>query len=149
MSKIVKPKGTSGKSVAPSELELRVATEFANLQKAEANNDIKATLEQLYFVGAQQIKLDSGKEAIVITVPYKLLKLYHQVQSRLVRELEKKFSGHHVVIVAARKIVPLKGLGPGQEYCASPQPDLDGRARGQSAVTLCIRQRLWASALAS
>merc|ERR1711966_229492 len=44
--------------------------------------------------------------AITITVPYRLLKAYHknQVQQRLVRELEKKFSGKHVVIVASRKI---------------------------------------------
>jgi small subunit ribosomal protein S7e len=38
-------------------------------------------------------------------VPFKLLKQFHKIQVRLVRELEKKFSGSHVVIVAQRKIL--------------------------------------------
>jgi small subunit ribosomal protein S7e len=33
------------------------------------------------------------------------LKQYHKIQIRLVRELEKKFSGSHVVIIAKRKIL--------------------------------------------
>ena len=34
-----------------------------------------------------------------------MLKDFHKVQTRLVRELEKKFSGRHVVIVAQRTIL--------------------------------------------
>lgn len=32
-----------------------------------------------------------GKKAIIIFVPYRLLRSYHKIQTRLVRELEKKF----------------------------------------------------------
>lgn len=32
-------------------------------------------------------------ECCTMQVPYRLLKAYHKVQQRLVRELEKKFSG--------------------------------------------------------
>lgn len=39
-------------------------------------------------------------------VPYRLLKAFHKIQQRLVRELEKKFSGRDVVIVANRRILP-------------------------------------------
>jgi small subunit ribosomal protein S7e len=39
-------------------------------------------------------------------VPFRLLKAYHKIQQRLVRELEKKFSGRDVVIVANRRIMP-------------------------------------------
>ena len=39
-------------------------------------------------------------------VPYRLLKQFHKIQQRLVRELEKKFSGKDVVIVANRRIMP-------------------------------------------
>jgi len=46
------------------------------------------------------------KKAIVIFVPKKLLPNFHRIQSRLVRELEKRFSGKHVVIIAQRKIIP-------------------------------------------
>jgi len=31
---------------------------------------------------------------------------FHKIQQRLVRELEKKFSGRHVVIIATRTILP-------------------------------------------
>ena len=34
-----------------------------------------------------------------------LLKQFHKVQNRLVRELEKKFSDRHVLLVAQRKIM--------------------------------------------
>ncbi len=39
-------------------------------------------------------------------MPYRLLKAFHKIQQRLVRELEKKFSGRDVVIVANRRILP-------------------------------------------
>jgi small subunit ribosomal protein S7e len=35
-----------------------------------------------------------------------LLKSFHKIQTRLVRELEKKFSGRDVVIVGVRRILP-------------------------------------------
>ena len=39
-------------------------------------------------------------------VPCPLLKNFQKVQPRLVRELEKKFSGKHVVVIAQRRILP-------------------------------------------
>ena len=39
-------------------------------------------------------------------MPYRLLKAFHKIQQRLVRELEKKFSGKDVVLVANRRILP-------------------------------------------
>ncbi|KAJ9523531.1 hypothetical protein QJQ45_007193 [Haematococcus lacustris] len=39
-------------------------------------------------------------------VPFRLLKAFHKIQPRLVRELEKKFSGKDVVFVATRRIMP-------------------------------------------
>ena len=40
-----------------------------------------------------------------VQVPFRLLKAFHKIQQRLVRELEKKFSGKDVVIVANRRIL--------------------------------------------
>ncbi len=47
-----------------------------------------------------------------LQVPYRLLKSFHKIQSRLVRELEKKFSGKDVVLIANRRIMapPTSGL---------------------------------------
>jgi hypothetical protein len=39
-------------------------------------------------------------------VPFRLLKKFHNVQQRLVRELEKKFQGRDVVIIGNRRIMP-------------------------------------------
>jgi hypothetical protein len=46
-------------------------------------------------------------------VPFRLLKNFHKIQQRLVRELEKKFSGKDVVLVANRRIMPPPTSGKG------------------------------------
>jgi Ribosomal protein S7e len=45
------------------------------------------------------------KMARSVQVPYRLLPSFHKVQQRLVRELEKKFSGRDVVIIGHRRIM--------------------------------------------
>lgn len=44
-------------------------------------------------------------------VPYRLLKSFQKIQTRLVRELEKKLSGKDVVIIANRRIMPKPKTG--------------------------------------
>lgn len=39
----------------------------------------------------RQVDVGGNKKAIIIFVPYRLLRSYHKIQQRLVRELEKKF----------------------------------------------------------
>lgn len=39
-------------------------------------------------------------------MPVPLLKAYRRIQGRLIRELEKKFTDRHVVIIASRRILP-------------------------------------------
>jgi len=56
--------------------------------------------------GFLQIDVGSGRKAIVIFVPVPLLPAWHKIQQRLTRELEKKFSERHVLIVASRRILP-------------------------------------------
>lgn len=51
----------------------------------------------LFFL--QEIDVQ-GKKAIMIFVPVPQLRAYQKIQTRLVRELEKKFSGKHVVFIA-------------------------------------------------
>mmetsp|Transcript_29 Transcript_29/g.84 ORF Transcript_29/g.84 Transcript_29/m.84 type:complete len:190 (+) Transcript_29:107-676(+) len=95
-SKIVKPAGQE-----PDEFELKVAEE---LQKLEGTPELKAELENLYILGAKEVSTTHGKKAVILMVPYKLLNAFRKVQVRLVRELEKKLQGRHVVVIAHRTI---------------------------------------------
>ncbi len=88
----------------PTDIEKEVAQAIFDL---EANaNDLKSDLHDLYFLSAKEVDVSSGKKAVVIFVPYRQLPNYHNIQHRLVRELEKKFSGRLVVIIAQRRILP-------------------------------------------
>lgn len=98
--KIVKEKG-----VNPTELEDQVAQALFDLEAS--SSEFKADLKDLTLLSVKEVDVgSSGKKAIVVFVPFRQLKQYHKVQARLVRELEKKFSGRHVVIIAQRRILP-------------------------------------------
>ena len=127
--KILKPEGQE-----PDEFETQVAQELFNLEMSAA--DIKVQLRDLYVTAAKEVDVGGGKKAIIIFVPYRLLENYHKIQTRLVRELEKKFSGRHVVIVAQRTIL-------GKSYSRStktkgPRP----RSRTLTAVQDAILEDL-------
>ena len=62
-------------------------------------------------------------------MPYRLLKAFHKIQQRLVRELEKKFSGKDVVIIANRRIMRPQTSG---------QSNKRPRSRTLTAVRLYI-----------
>ncbi|EXJ65664.1 40S ribosomal protein S7 [Fonsecaea multimorphosa CBS 102226] len=88
----------------PSELETSIATALYEL---ETNiPDLKVALRPLQFVSARELEVGHGKRAVVIFVPVPLLAGFHKVQQRLTRELEKKFSDRHVLILASRRILP-------------------------------------------
>jgi len=103
--KIFKEKGGE-----PDPFEHSVAQALVDL---EANNsELKAALRDLYISGAKEVDIvGTTRKAVVIQVPYRLLNLYHQIQSRLVRELEKRFSGRDVVIVGVRRILNVPKVG--------------------------------------
>lgn len=92
------------KGAAPDAFEKSVGQAFDELEKS--GSEIKAELRELFITSAKEIDCGGGKTAVVIFVPFRLLTKFHKVQSRLVRELEKKFSGKNVVIIAQRKIIP-------------------------------------------
>lgn len=80
-----------------------MAQELLNLEMTSP--DLKASLRDLYITAAKEVDCGSGRKAIILYVPYKLQRLFNKVHQRLVRELEKKFSGRHVIIIAQRTIL--------------------------------------------
>ncbi|KAL5541490.1 hypothetical protein UlMin_009200 [Ulmus minor] len=97
------------KDVEPTEFEESVAQAIFDLENT--NQELKSELKDLYINSAVQIAVSGSSKAIVIHVPYRLRKAFRKIHVRLVRELEKKFSGKDVLFTATRRIVrpPKKG----------------------------------------
>ncbi|KAK4027466.1 hypothetical protein OUZ56_016513 [Daphnia magna] len=70
-----------------------------SLLDLELNSDLKAQLRELHINAAKEVDV-GGKKAVIIFVPVPQLRAFQKIQIRLVRELEKKFSGKHVVFIA-------------------------------------------------
>ena len=97
-NKIRKPSGQE-----PDEFEALVAQELFNLEVGQS--DLRDKIKPLFITAAKRVDIAEGRSAIVIFVPFKLLTSFHKVHTSLVRELEKKFSGQHVLIVAQRTMI--------------------------------------------
>ena len=86
-----------------SALEESVAKAFMELEIT--SKEMSAELRDLYFLSAKEVEAPGNKTAIIVFVPFRQHKKFLKLQSRLIRELEKKFSGKHVTIVAQRTIL--------------------------------------------
>ncbi len=83
----------------------------ALLDLETGTSEIKAELRELYILSAREIEGAKGKTSILIVVPYRLLAKFHKIQTRLVRELEKKFSGKPCLFIAQRRIISRERKG--------------------------------------
>ena len=55
------------------------------------NATIKKDLQGLHISAARQVEVAGGRQAIIVFVPFKLLKGFRKIQKILVEELEKRF----------------------------------------------------------
>eukprot|EP01110_Echinostelium_bisporum_P000940 TRINITY_DN12288_c0_g1_i1.p1 TRINITY_DN12288_c0_g1~~TRINITY_DN12288_c0_g1_i1.p1 ORF type:complete len:208 (-),score=88.99 TRINITY_DN12288_c0_g1_i1:11-598(-) len=85
-----------------SEIENQVAQALFDLESG--SNELKNDLRDLAIASAREVESKDGKTSVVIFVPYRQHLAFRRIQQRLVRELEKKFSGKHVVFVTQRRI---------------------------------------------
>eukprot|EP00934_Nitzschia_sp_Nitz4_P003529 Nitzschia sp. Nitz4//scaffold254_size28068//5930//6887//NITZ4_008148-RA/size28068-processed-gene-0.0-mRNA-1//1//CDS//3329544322//3519//frame0 len=97
---VQKIKKSSGE---PDEFELSVANELLNLEMT--STELKASLRDIYITAAKEVDCGAGRKAIILYVPFKLLKSVNKIHEKLVRELEKKFSGKHVIVIGQRNIL--------------------------------------------
>ncbi|WFD41572.1 ribosomal protein S7 [Malassezia psittaci] len=90
--------------VPPTETEVSVCQALIDLENHVP--ELKAELRPLQVSSVKEVDVKGGKKAYVVFVPMPQLKAFHKIQQRLTRELEKKFSDHHVVFVGQRRILP-------------------------------------------
>lgn len=79
------------KGLEPDEFEESVAQALFDLEST--NNELKSELRDLFINSAKEVDVSSNRKAVIIHVPYRLRKAFQKIHARLVRELEKKFSG--------------------------------------------------------
>ena len=67
-------------------------------------------MRDLGIVSARRQEINPSKNSIIIFVPFAQHVKWKKIQDRVVRELEKKFSGEDVLFVAQRKIMHLNEI---------------------------------------
>merc|ERR1739848_346105 len=86
-----------------SDIESGVAQAILDIQNG-ADNATKEQLMQLHLVAVKEVDV-GGRSALILMVPAPQVVGWQKIQTKIVRELEKKFSGKHVMIIGQRKVM--------------------------------------------
>lgn len=88
-----------------SELERLVLSNLIKI--SNSSPDLRTQMKGLDLDSAEEITVDaSGQKALIVKVPFRTLPHFKKIHQKLVQELEKLFSGQHVIIVGKRNILP-------------------------------------------
>merc|ERR1719284_1016522 len=89
----------------PDALEESVAQALYELQVS--SEKLKQSLREVQICSAKEVDISGYKKAVLVFVPVPQLGLYKKMikERSLIEELEKKFSGKQVVILAERRII--------------------------------------------
>lgn len=99
------------KNAEPTEFENEIAQLLFDIQNNQ-HSEIASNIKELYISAAREIDLGQEGKAVLLFVPFRLLKEFQRIHSTLVSELEKKLSGKSVFVVAQRRILPVKSRLP-------------------------------------
>jgi len=105
---IMKSKFLSPDKKTPTEIEQQICSHLVDLEAS--SKDLKPHLRDLGIVSARQVQISPTKHAIIIFIPYVQHEKWHKIQDKLVHELEKKFSGQHVLFLTQRKVMKLNEI---------------------------------------
>merc|ERR1719154_648358 len=116
------------KFAEPTEFEIQIGNTIHDL---EVNSDLK-DLRGLSIVAANEVDV-GDKKCIVLIVAVPMLNAFKKFQQKLVRELEKKLAGKHVVLIAQRRILPKEKKGQ-KRILSQKRP----KSRTLTSVHTCI-----------
>merc|ERR1719154_671338 len=116
------------KFAEPTEFEIQIGNTIHDL---EVNSDLK-DLRGLSIVAANEVDV-GDKKCIVLFVAVPMLNAFKKFQQKLVRELEKKLAGKHVVLIAQRRILPKEKKGQ-KRILSQKRP----KSRTLTSVHTCI-----------
>eukprot|EP01012_Entosiphon_sulcatum_P011804 TRINITY_DN17306_c0_g1_i1.p2 TRINITY_DN17306_c0_g1~~TRINITY_DN17306_c0_g1_i1.p2 ORF type:complete len:197 (+),score=48.49 TRINITY_DN17306_c0_g1_i1:1042-1632(+) len=101
----------------PTRLESDVALAIYEVERG--NKLLRSLMGRLFFNTVKQVDTADGKTALVILVPPAKIKAWRAVHKPLFSELEKKFSGKSIFLVAQRQLAPLRtrraGVAPREQ----------------------------------
>merc|ERR1711881_579322 len=103
-----------------SDIENTVASAILDIQTS-ADPATKEQLMQLHVIAVKEMDV-GGRNAIAIMVPPPQVVGWQKIQTKIVRELEKKFSGKHVMIIGQRKVMAKEARKAGAKCYKQKRP---------------------------
>merc|ERR1712039_896313 len=103
-----------------SDIENNVAQTLLDIQN-NADAATKEQLMQLHLVAVKEVDV-GGRNALILMVPAPQVVGWQKIQTKIVRELEKKFSGKHVMIIGQRKVMAKEARKAGAKCYKQKRP---------------------------
>merc|ERR1711978_582011 len=103
-----------------SDIESGVAQAILDIQNG-ADNATKEQLMQLHLVAVKEVDV-GGRNSLILMVPAPQVVGWQKIQTKIVRELEKKFSGKHVMIIGQRKVMAQEARKAGAKCYKQKRP---------------------------